>query len=389
MIRCRLLLLVPVLAALVWTGCARSVEPTPSAPEKAVPAKSVPKPDWEVRWENTLAKARSEGIIRVYTIWRPETRTTLTQAFKEKYGIEVEFTPFSRGPELIAKFQAEKRAGLNLVDVFGVGGTTLIASMKPEGLLAPVEPLLILPEVTNAKLWRGGELPIKDKGGYAVSMLAGLQRYITYNSDLIREGEITTYKDLLKPQYKGKIAINDPSVPGQGNAWFGHLARDLWNVEEASEFLRQLIVQQEAVVQRDNRLHAEWVARGKYPVGLATLFDNLAEFIKLGAPLKMVVVKEGDKILSGAGAIGVPPVSAHPAATALFVNWILTKEGQTNLAIKGFGIPSLRADVSTESINPIFIPGPQEKIFYDSEEDILFRGKMQEVARKIIQEASK
>ncbi|MBI4333186.1 MAG: extracellular solute-binding protein [Chloroflexi bacterium] len=363
--------------------------PASPAPEASTPrAESAAKAGPEDRWDRTVAAAKKEGLVRIYTIWRPETRVVLSQPFQEKYGIELEFAMFARGSDLLAKFQAEKRAGLHLADVFGVGGTTLIASMKPEGVLGPVEPLLILPEVVNPKMWRGGELPIKDKGGFAVSMVAGLQRYIFYNSDIIKQGEITTYKDLLKPQYKGKIALNDPSVTGTGNAMFGHLSRDLWTPQEAYDYLRQLLKQQEAVIERDKRLHVEWVARGKYPVGLGGTLDSMGEFVKMGAPIQPVVLKEGHKVTSGSGAVGVPAVSPHPNATMVFLNWLLSKEGQTHFAVKGFGQPSLRTDVTTEGIQPMFIPGPEEKIFLDSEEEILFRGQeMIEQIEKIIREA--
>ncbi len=35
-----------------------------------------------------------------------------------------------------------------------------------------------------------------------------------YNPKLVRAGEITTWKDLLDPTWKGKIAFADPSVSG-------------------------------------------------------------------------------------------------------------------------------------------------------------------------------
>ncbi|MBI4331449.1 MAG: extracellular solute-binding protein [Chloroflexi bacterium] len=383
------LTIVLVTGSIVLAACAQPLAP-PAAPEAKGPAAKVAsRAAWEEKWESTLARAKQEGVVRVYSGWGAETRVLLSQAFKDKYGIELEFTPFSKSAEIVARVQAEKRAGLNIADVFGAGATTQITMMKPEGLLGPIEGFLILPEVTDPRAWQGEKPPFVDKDKRVIGMIAGLQRQISYNTTMVKEGEITSYKDLLKPQYKGKIAMADPSLSGTANAMFGHLAYDLWNQEEASDWLRQLIKQQEAIIQREHRLVVEWVARGKYPVGIGGQYESVAEFMNLGAPISVAVQKEGHSMDYAAGGLGVPTVSPHPNAAAVFVNWLLTKEGQTLFAVKGYGYPSRRLDVPTEGINPVFLPRPGEKVFYASEEAIVFRGKMMEVARKIMEEASR
>ncbi len=384
----RLILVIMAVSSFVVAGVQPAV-PASSPGTPAAGVKAAPGADWERKWETTLAGARKEGIVRVYTIWAAKTRTLLSQAFKEKYGIELEFTPFARGAELLAKYQAEKRAGLQTADVFGVGASSLITMIKPAGLLGPLEPLLILPEVTDPNGWSGKKFPFIDHEKLIVGMIAAVQRHIDYNTDMIKEGEITGYKDLLKPQYKGKIAIADPRLTGTAAALFNHLTYDLWNAEEASKWLRQILVQQEAVIQREHRLVVEWVAKGKYPIGIAGQSESVAEFMNLGAPINVVIQKEGHFVDYAAGALGVPTAQPHPNAAAVFVNWLLTKEGQTLFAVKGYGYPSLRHDVSTQGINPMFIPRPNEKLFYLTEGAIKHGGRMMEVAKKIVEEANK
>ena len=340
------------------------------------------------KWDTTLAEARKEGAVSLYTLWRPDTRVTLTKAFKQKYGLNLEITPFSRGSDLLAKVKAEQAAGLFLADIFGAGGPTLVSTMKPAGVLGPVEPLLILPEVKDPKVWSGGKLPFMDKDKLAIALIASKQPYIAYNTELIKKGEITTYKDLLKPQYKGKITLNDPSVTGVGNAFLSHLALHIWNLEEAKQFLTQLIREQGVVIQRDNRMHVETVARGKFAIALAPNPDNLASFLDLKAPVGVVQVKEGAFVTPAAGAFALPAKLAHPNATSVFVNWLLTREGQEVFA-RSFGSPSMRADASTEGINPSFVVHPGEKIFPDDEESIIFRGKMLAIAKEIIEKETK
>lgn len=371
-------------------SCTRVPSPSTVTKVPAVvqTAQPISKADWQQRWDTVLAQAKKEGVVSLYSLWRPESRTALTKAFGDKYGIKLEITPFGRGAELFAKVQAEKRAGLLVADVLGAGGGTLIATMKPAEVLGPIESFLILPEVIDSKNWSGDKFPYIDKDRLAIAMIAAVDRDIIFNTSFIKKGEITSIKDLLRPQYQGKISINDPSVTGPGNAFTTLLALYIWNVDETKDFLKQLIVQQKAVVQRDNRVHIEEVARGKYAIGVAPLPDAVVEFLRVGAPIDAAIVKEGVYVTPAAGAISIPHKPAHPNAAIVFINWLLSKEGQTVFA-QSFGNPSLRKDVSTEGVPPIMLPQPGEKLHLQSEDFILFQGKMLTITREVIEEASK
>ncbi|MBI4333373.1 MAG: ABC transporter substrate-binding protein [Chloroflexi bacterium] len=373
------LLLVAVLA-----GACTPPPPTPAAPAPAggTPAARTAQQEWDT----LVAEAKKEGTLAVYALWRPDTRTAITAAFKDKYGIDIEFSPFSRGAEMLAKIEAEQRAGLFTADIFGAGSNTFLSLLKPAGVLGKAEPLLVLPEVTDGKAWSPGRVPFVDRDRTFIAMISSLQRNIVFNTDLIKKGEITDYPDILKPQYKGKITMNDPTVTGPGGDFMIHLSVNIWNMEQAMDYLRQLIKQQEAVIERDNRIQVESVARGKYAIGLAPNPDNMATFLNLKAPLDVVIFKQGVRVTSAAGAFAVPVRVPHPNATKLFVNWLLTKEGQTVFS-RGFGNPSLRTDVPTADFQPIFLPQPGEKIFPDSEE---FLSKTTEVlarAKQVLDEA--
>ncbi len=373
-----------LLGACLKPGASEVVTPSPSA-QKTTASTSA---DWQQKWDNVLAEGRKEGKVSVYILWRPEVRTALTTAFKNGTGIDVEFTPFSRGSDLLVKVQAEQRAGLYNVDAFGAGNPTLLVTMKPENLLGSLKPMLILPEVLDPKAWRAGEVPYTDQQGLAVSLIGTTIRTLVYNSTMIKEGELTSYEDLLKPQYKGKITINDPSVTGSGNAAVTHLGQALWGEQKTLDFLKRLIKDQGAEVQRDNRIHLESVARGKYAIAFAPLPDLIAEFTDVGAPIKVAIIKEDNRVTAAAGALGVPTKFAHTNAAVVFVNWILSKEGQSVFS-KAWGNPSTRADVSTEGIDPLFIPTPGVKYYSESEDALNARGRWLDLAKKAMEEANK
>ncbi len=204
---------------------------------------------------------------------------------------------------------------------------------------------------------------------------------------MIKGNEISSYKDLLKPQYKDKVTINDPSITGAGIGLMGHLAYQLWTEPEAIQYLKDLLTNGTTVM-RDQRLQAEWIARGKTPLALACDPKSYTAFVQAGANLRNVITREGVYITTGDGAVAVPPKVAHPNAAAVFINWLLTKDGQA-IYSKAAPTMSMRKDVSTDPIPPDLVPGPEEKTFVDTEEYVLQRGKFLGTVKKVIDEAAK
>lgn len=373
-----------ILSGLLLVACSQdgpSLVPKVKIPVTKEPAPS-PRAAWGERWESVLSEAKKEGTVTVYAIWGPKIRAALIQSFKDKYGINLEFTPFSRGSDLLVKVQAENRAGLYTADVFGAGNPTLLTTMRPAGVLGAVKPLLIIPEVLDPKAWHAGGVPFTDIEGQVVNLIGTIDRSVVYNINPVKEGDITSYKDLLKPQYKGNITFNDPSVTGAGNAVLTHLGR-LWGEAEALDFFRRLIRDQDMVIQRDQRIHVESVARGKHTVGLAPMAEMVAEFGALGAPLKIALVKEDNRLSAASGVLGVPAKFAHPNAATVFVNWLLTKEGLSVFS-RGFGNPSTRIDTSTEGFDPLLAPVPGEKYYSDTEDVLVARVKWLGLAKGVM-----
>ncbi|MBI4333992.1 MAG: extracellular solute-binding protein [Chloroflexi bacterium] len=369
-----LLLLVFLAAA---SACVSAGPPgTPVAATKA--AQSPAKPAWQEKWDRTVEAARAEGAVLSYSILAVDSRQLLSEAFKARFGITLEFVS-GLGGELAVRLTRERDAGIYNADAITAGGTTFTQVMKPAKLLGPIEPLLILPEVTDPKLWNGG-FPFLDKDKTTVAMIGTRMRYILRNTEMVKESEITSYKDVLKPQWKGKIVMADPLVPGAGSS-FPAIVIQVYGMDEAKEFFRQ-VVKQEPVVTRDWRQMVEWVARGKYPIGLAPNPEQTASFLAAGAPIATVKVNEGAKIGSVSGALGVPARVAHPNASIVFINWLLSKEGQEVFA-KGLGNPSRRTDVSTSGINPMFLQEPGEKYIYEDEEHYNFQTAVVPISREI------
>jgi iron(III) transport system substrate-binding protein len=143
--------------------------------------------------------AKKEAKVVVYGSVPPQSMEGLHQAFKKKYGIDVEYWRGS-STQVSERALTEWRAGKPAFDIAeGNRGVQLI--MKDEGLFQKFIPPASqkFPDRFKEKdalitPWR--VLPI--------SML--------YNTELVKSGDIPkTFDDLLNPKWMGKISIPDPT----------------------------------------------------------------------------------------------------------------------------------------------------------------------------------
>jgi ABC-type Fe3+ transport system substrate-binding protein len=319
---------------------------------------------WEAQWEKTVAAAKKEGELSVYLNAPAQVRPALTKAFEDKFGIKI-VAVVGTGPELSARIVSEYSAGLHAVDVSFQGCSTLIRLIGTRGFLAPIEPLLVLPEVKDPKVWSGGKLTY-DKEGTAFRFINHSLPPLIYNTDLVQPDAIQSYLDLQKPEWKKKIVMHDPSVLGAGANGISYLAV-LWGLDKAKEYLTHLLKTQGAGITRNYQQHVEWVGHGKYAIGLWPNPGQAARYIKAGIPIAVTHLKEGAVASPAFGCLGIPAKPAHPNATKIFVNWFLSREGQA-LAVKSYELPSARLDVPPAGVLKEFVIGPEQKVYIESEE---------------------
>ena len=153
--------------------------------------------------------------------------------------------------------------------------------------------------------------------------------------------------------------MDDPTVTGAANQW-SQIMLLLFGTEEGKEYLQQ-IIKQEPVIIRDRRMVVEWVARNKYPIAIGPDLQTYSEFKAKGSPLSYLKLSEGSGTTAGGGCLAMLKRAAHPNASLVFINWLLSKEAQT-IFQKAFGTPSARLDVDMAGIDPAFIPQEGEKL---------------------------
>lgn len=387
-----------IMAALVLLtlGCtsqpAVSPSPTAASPSKpavsppatsAIPSQSATKapavPAWQADWDKTLAEAKKEGKLAVNTTGGVEVKNSLSKAFAEKFGIDIEFVS-GRGPEITAKIVAERKAGLFLSDLFLGGPTTPLTVLKPQGILSPIKPLLVLPEVLNTEAYFDNAIPYIDKEQiYVICNGPYVAMTLAINADMVKPGEVKGYADLLDPKWKGKIAFSDPTIAGAAARCFLMTATMIMT----PDYHRQL-AKHEPLLTRDIRQQTEWVARGKYPIALAPYVDSVADFQKAGAPIKWIAPVEGVYLSSGAsGGLAYFSQAPHPNAAKVFVNWFMSKEGLTTWS-KSSLTQSARKDVPTDFLYPEGIRNPKVKYFNSNTEEVLLKeSEMMKLSKEI------
>ncbi|MDP2646008.1 MAG: extracellular solute-binding protein [Desulfobacterales bacterium] len=302
---------------------------------------------WEAKWQQTLEAGKKEGKVAVYISSLGPALRKQAPVFKEKFGIEVEVTS-GRGNAILSKLRTEKTAELNLADVV-MGGSNSLQPLNKLGVTEPLDNKLILPEVTNTKLWHTlDSLPWLDGAKHFLRFYAYPNRDISINTDLVKPGEIQSWQDLLKPPYKGKIVWSDPSVPGSG---FNGFCTLLINKVTDKNYYLQMVATQDIALSRDLRQMAEWLARGKYAVAVSVAGGTMSQFFNAGAHLAYVIVKEGTYLSHDGGIVGIAAKAPHPNAAKVFVNWLFSREGQ-EFAQRATGYMSARNDISTEGVNP-------------------------------------
>jgi len=137
------------------------------------------------------------------------------------------------------------------------------------------------------------------------------------------------------------------------------------------------------VIIRDYRLQADWLAKGKYPVGVGT-GTVVEEYMEVGAPIKRYLLKEGSYISSGAANLAMINRAPHPYASKFFVNWLLSKEGQTIWSREARSV-SGRIDVPADHIAPWKVPDSKMKYFLEyTEEAQLEKSRYVELAKEIL-----
>jgi iron(III) transport system substrate-binding protein len=290
-----------------------------------------PKPNWQAEWEKTVQAAKKEGKLSLYLFQGEGELGSVAQLFQKKYPEINVVTTVGRGNTLAPRIMAERRAGKYLVDTYISGVTTAYEVFYRAKILDSVRAALILPEVIDeSKWWLGQHQYVDPENRYIFLYLGNVGEYVSYHTKSVDAGEIRSYWDFLQPKWKGKILSRDPKISGSqriGLRGFYHTP------ELGAEFIRRLYGEMDVTLTQEIRQATDWLANGKFAICFFC-----SEILKVKAQglavdeFRTAKWKESRAISAGnMGSIVLPSQQPHPNAARLFINWLLSREGQTAL----------------------------------------------------------
>jgi iron(III) transport system substrate-binding protein len=315
------------------------------------------KPAGQLDWEKTLQAAKQEAQIVIYAAMGPYHPQIFTE-FQKDYP-EIKATIIHGNSSRISpRLLAERRAGKYLADVY-LGGPTSLYSFYQNKLFDPLAPLLVLPEVIDTSLWwESKHLYIDPERKHIFVNEGSVSGFtITYNSQLAKAADFTSYWDMLAPKWKGKIVSLDARDPGFGASELRYI---YYHPELGGEFIRRLFGEMDVTLSREHQQAMDWIGIGKFAL-CAFCRDGSATKAKAqGLPVDYINhndLKEMPRLRGSASAITLVNRAPHPNAAKVFINWFLSRRGQIVYQESHGDRDSLRADIPKDKV-----PAAQRRI---------------------------
>ena len=253
-----------------------------------------------------IEAAKREGSVVFYTTMDIQNSSALVDAFSKKYPFVKGDLVRLGGTAMVSRIMTESQAGAHRFDV-AVGISPSFTPMRERNLIAPY----MSPEFAN--LYDD----LYDPKGYWATVYLNTW-VLGYNSKALSRSELPkSYEDLLKPQYKQKFIIDI-----ENHDLFVALSQE-WGQEKAINYFKG-IAKQIPVFLRGNTNRANFVSVGERP--MTFVYAQVIERMKQSGapvdwiPLEPVAVETNVAMLAAK--------AAHPNAARLFVDYLISKEGQ-------------------------------------------------------------
>jgi iron(III) transport system substrate-binding protein len=300
-------------------------------------------------WEKTVAAAKEEGQVTIYTSSSQNIRLLESGAFQKRFP---EIKLVIAAGDAAHRILTERRAGKYVADVAFTGPTTLWELYLAK-VLDPIKDAFVLPEVIDESKWfQGKHQYIDQERSYIFVAVANPDSgNFYYNTKLINPKEFRSMWDFLRPELKGKIAARDVRTSGPGVVTIRFY---YYTPELGPKFIHRLFSQMDVTLFRDQRQGIDWLATGKYPICMFCNNSRLERARLQGLPVeKFGLMKEGAGLSSGGGAITLINRAPHANAAKVFINWYLSREGQIALqSVEGGFSNSRRMDIPRDMIPP-------------------------------------
>lgn len=263
-------------------------------------------------WNKILADAKKEGQVVVYTTTAPAVHERIKADFEKAFpGITMNAVRVI-GNMINTRVEQERAAG-------NVEGDAIITSELVWSANAAKSGVLRVPVGPSAQAWPDNSI----RQG-AVPLLGVNPFVMVYNTNLVKT-PVTSYQDLLKPEFKGKIGST--ALVGDLNVgWY-----DWMEKTQGAGFLAKLAAQN-LKTYPGAVAPTQGVAAGELSINMWTVFSVTNPLLDAGAPIKTVVVNPSYGAAYGGGIVAG---SKRPNAALVFMDYMMSVRGQGQMVGKG------------------------------------------------------
>jgi iron(III) transport system substrate-binding protein len=272
--------------------------------------------------------AKKEGKLVAYVSMLTENATALLAEFKKKYPFIDTSLYRANTQKLLPKIQLEARTQQHQADVISATFT-------------------IWNELTRGKLIMKYDSPerfrfpadLKDADGYWNILYLGVQG-MAYNTKLVAPDIAPkNYEDLLHPRWRPKQIAMDY----RDSSWMAVML-EIMGEAEGIAFMKKLAAK-DLYMRENKNLLTQLLAAGEFPVLANTYLETFAKIQKAGAPIEWVAGR--NPIPASTHLLGIYAHARHPNAAKLFVDFLLSREGQS-LTANVIGTYPANPDVESE-----------------------------------------
>ena len=327
-----------VIFAFVIGACAPAATTQAPAPTQPPAPTTPPNP-----MDALVTAAQAEGQLTVIALpydWCNYGEAI--QAFSAKYNIKInELNPDAgSGQEVQAIVANKDNKGPNAPDVIDVGlsfGPQLISDK--------------LAQPYKVSTWATIPDSAKDPDGYWYGDYYGVLAF-EVNSDIVKNVP-QDWSDLLKPEYKGQVALSgDPRLSSQAymSVFAAALANGgtLDNIQPGLDFFKQVnaagnfvpVIAKQATV-----------AKGETPVITRWDYNALADRDTLKGNPNIAVVIPKSGVVAGVYIQAISAYAPHPNAAKLWMEYLYSDAGQL-VWLKGYCHPIRYNDLNSRNVVP-------------------------------------
>ena len=253
------------------------------------------------------AAKKEGGKVVVYSSMESSISDGIAAGFKKKTGLDMEYWRGS-STKVLDRALNEHRAGKPLFDV-AITIADPMFLMQREGVFARYE--------SPSAAGFPESLIDPNLGPNYRTLLIG----IVYNKDLIKPADAPkSFEDLVKPQFKGKLIMPDPTQHTTTTQWVASLPK-LLGKERAEKFIRDLAASK-PILAESLLPPVERAISGEVPIAI-TLLHYTYVFSQKGAPLDYVRMP---RLLGDANYVALAGKAPHPNAGKAFIDYFLDNE---------------------------------------------------------------